>query len=156
MIEVATIEDVPRLVDLGAVMHAESPRFREQPFSRVKVAQTLVGLIQGRGVVFVARRDGQIVGGMAGGVAPNWFNDELQGFELAVFLAPEARHGLTAMRLVRAFFLWCRARGARHVRMGITTGVHTDSTARFYRALGMQDAGVFFDMDLEANDVHGT
>ncbi len=156
MIEAATIEDVPRLVELGALMHAEAPNFCELPFSRVKVAQTLVGLIQGGGVVFVARRGGEIVGGIAGGVAPNWFNDELQGFELAVFLAPEARHGLTAMRLVRAFFIWCQARGARRVRMGITTGVHTDSTARFYRALGMQDAGVFFDMNLEDSDVHGT
>ena len=66
-IRTATLEDVPRLVELGAALHAESPRWSRIPFSPARAAETLTGLIlHADGVVYVAERGGQIIGGIAG------------------------------------------------------------------------------------------
>lgn len=141
-VEVATLADVPRLAALGFAMHAESD-YRDQPYDEGKVRALMEYLIGGAGAVFVVRRDGEIVGAMAGGVTSNWFNDEPQGFEYGLFIEPAARHGLTALRLVSAFCIWCEKRGAKRLRVGITTGVQTEGTAALYRLAGFQDGGVF-------------
>lgn len=147
MIRAAVHGDIPRLVELGALMHGES-KYRAQTFDRDKVGRLLASLIAGDGVVFVAERGGLVVGGMAGGVAPNWFNDDLLGFEYALFVAPAARHGITAMKLVSAFTNWCALRGAKRLRVGITTGVQVENTAALYRALGYVDDGIFLSKEL--------
>jgi GNAT superfamily N-acetyltransferase len=147
MLEVATLLDIPRIVDLGQQLHDTSD-YRDIPFNRAKVGYLMASLIQGAGVVFVHRRDGEIVGGIAGAVAEHWFSDELHGFEFSFFLEPSARHGITALRLVRAFENWCRLRGAKSIRMGITTGINQEGTAGFYRHIGFKDAGVLFQLEI--------
>lgn len=147
MIEVAKLEDVIRIVDLGELLHQEST-YRGIPYSRPKVAILMTKLIAEDGVVFVAKKDGVIVGGIAGGVTEHWFSDEKVGFEYSFFLAKEARNGITAIRLIRAFASWCSLRGAKAMKMGITTGINAERTAEFYRSLGMKDDGVLFQMEL--------
>lgn len=146
MLEAAKLSDIPRIVALGREMHAESS-YRDQAFDGAKVGRLLAGLIQGAGVVFVARRGDNIIGGLAGGVTQNWFNDDLIGFEYGLFVSQQHRGIIAARALVTAFHSWCWMRGAVRIRMGITTGVHAESTAKFYRKLGMHDAGSFFDME---------
>lgn len=141
-VEVATPDDAPRLAALGWEMHQESS-YRDQPYDEAKVRTLMMRLIGGAGVVFVVRRDGQIVGGIAGGVTENWFNDERIAFEYGLFIEPAARHGITAMRIVLAFCKWCEIKGARRVRVGITTGVQVEGTAALYRMCGFVDDGVF-------------
>ena len=147
MIEVGKIEDVGRMVELGEVMHAESS-YRDIPYSRSKVAALLTGLMVRDGVVFVARRNGKIVGGIAGGVTEHWFSEEKVGYEHALFMEPESRSGITAIRLLNALKVWCASQGAKTLRLGITTGVHVEATARLYRSQGAQDAGLFFVMEI--------
>jgi GNAT superfamily N-acetyltransferase len=147
MVEAATLLDIPRLVELGAAMHAESS-YAGRDFDRVKVGQLLAALIAGGGVVFVVRRDGEVVGGMAGGVAPQWFGNDLTGFDYGLFLIPQARHGTLALRLIRAFEVWCRIKGAKDIRLGITTGVRPEGTARLYQSAGYSDGGLLFHKEL--------
>lgn len=142
MIRAATLDDLPRLVMLGAAMHAEST-YRDQPFVAEKVANLLGALINGAGVVFVSTRDDVVMGGMAGGVATNWFNDEQVAFEYGLFMSPAARHGMSALKLVSAFDKWLQLKGVKRSRVGITTGVNVDGTAALYRSLGYVDSGVF-------------
>lgn len=147
MIRGAQLSDVPAIVDIGAVLHCTST-YRDIPFNRAKVAALMQSLINGAGVVFVAERDGKVVGGIAGGVAPHWFSDELQGYEYTLVVLPESRHGLISTKLVLAMKAWWRLKGAKRYRMGITTGINVDATARFYRHLGMNDAGQIFEGEL--------
>jgi hypothetical protein len=141
MIRPATLADITRLVDLGELMHAESPNYRDIPFSRTKVATLLTLLITRDGVVFVSEKDGVVVGGIAGGVTEYWFSLEKFGFEYAFFLAQEARHGITAVRLQRAFKAWCRLQGVKRFIMGTSTGIATEGTAKFFEAVGMELTG---------------
>ena len=147
MIEVAKLEDVARIVDLGEMLHQEST-YRTIPYSRSKVATLMTKLIMADGVVFVSKKNGVIVGGIAGGVTEHWFSEEHVGFEYSFFLEPGARHGITAMRLMRAFSTWCRMQGAKSLRMGITTGINYESTKRLYLSMGFKFDGALFVLEL--------
>ena len=147
MIRPAQMADTMRIVDIGEALH-EASTYREIPYSREKVTGLMRSLIQGAGVVFVAEKDGQIVGGIAGGVTSHWFSDELTGFEYSFFILPEHRHGLVAMKLLLAMKAWCTAKGAKTLRIGITTGINVEGTARFYRYMGFEDAGQLFEWKL--------
>jgi hypothetical protein len=141
VIRAAKLQDIPRLVDLGELMHAESPNYRDIPFSREKVATTLTHLVTRDGVVFVSERGGVVVGGIAGGTTEYWFSLEKFGFEYAFFLTPEARHGITAVRLQRTFKEWCKLQGVKRFIMGTSTGIATTGTTEFFEALGMELTG---------------
>ena len=147
MIRPAQLADVARIAEIGEALHQEST-YRAIPYSREKVVGLMRSLIQGDGVVFVAEKNGQIVGGIAGGVTAHWFSDELTGFEYSFFVLPEHRHGLVAMKLLLAMKAWCTAKGAKTLRIGITTGINVEGTARFYRHMGFRDAGNLFEMEL--------
>lgn len=147
MIRSAQLSDVARIVEIGAALHAESD-YRDISYNPQKVGALMELLIQGGGVVFVAEKSGEVVGGIAGGVTDHWFSDELTGFEYSFFVLPEHRHGLVAMKLLLAMKAWCKAMGAKTLRIGITTGINTEGTARFYRHMGFRDAGNLFEMEL--------
>jgi GNAT superfamily N-acetyltransferase len=147
VIRTAKLEDIPRIVDLGEMMHQES-NYRDVPFSREKVAALMTHLITRDGVVFLAERGGVVAGGIAAAVAEQWFSDEKFGFEYGLFITPESRHGITAGRLLRAYRIWCKSQGAKRASLGITTGVNVEGTARFYRSQGWQDFGPIFWMEV--------
>lgn len=146
MIRVATIEDVPRIADIGAMMHAESPEYRDIEYDRDKVAQTMIGLIE-HGVVFLYESGGEIRGGVAGGLSEFWFSRERIAGDFSLFVLPEHRQGMIAVRLVLAFKAWAKMRGARRVTMGITTGIHEEATAQLYLSTGMRRNGLLFAED---------
>lgn len=152
MIDVATLEDVPRLVELGAMLHVASS-YRTIPYSSRKVETLLESLISGDGVVFVARDSaGVVIGGLAGGIAQFWFSDEPHGYEYSFFVEPTRRHGLIAMKLIEAFTIWCGRRGARVVRMGITTGIQEEGTSRLFEFMGFRRIGTLFERDTHHGD----
>lgn len=146
-VEVATPEDAPEIAALGELLHVESS-YARIPYVPSKVEALMRNLAGGAGVIFVVRQDGAIVGGIAGAVSEHWFSNELHGYEFSFFIKPEARNGFTAIKLVNAFSIWCRKRGAKSVRMGITTGIHESSTGQLYRMLGFKDAGSLFQLEV--------
>lgn len=142
MIRLATLQDIPRLVELGALMHAES-RYARLSFSREKVAAILQAVIE-RGAVFVAERDGEIIGGFAGVVEPHWFSTDLIATDLALFVEPGKRGGFAAAHLVDAFLDWAAQRGAVMTDILINTGIRTEDTARLFDRLGGKAAGLIY------------
>jgi GNAT superfamily N-acetyltransferase len=147
-VEVATPDDAAEIAALGRVLH-DTSNYAGIPYNEAKVADLMRVLAGGSGVIFVVRHESAIVGGIAGAVAPHWFSDELHGFEYSFFLLPAARAAMSpAVKLLNAFKTWCASRGAKSVRIGITTGIHTDRTAGLYRRLGFEDAGLLFQLEL--------
>lgn len=155
MIRPATFEDIPRLVELGEVMHLES-RYRVLPYAPNKVFGLLARMIeQDTGLLLVAEKGGQIVGGFAGLIAEHWFSNSRIATDFALFIHPDHRGGMTAARLLKAFVAWARKEGAALITAGITTGVHTDATTRLYQSLGFEPVGIAFNMEGSSN-VHRT
>ncbi len=143
----ATHDDLDLLMDIAVAMHRESPRFSRLGFSPEKVLNLYVTLIdQPQGLLLVAERDGLVVGGVAAFVSEHWFSDDLVANEFAVFLLPEHRGGMTAARLVRGYIEWAQAQGAKIIQLGISTGVQPVETAALYRALGLKEFSLGFEV----------
>lgn len=136
-IRVATLEDLPRILDLGEALHHESPRWSRMNFNRDKASAYIANLInQTNGVVFLAERGGLIVGGIAGMVAEHWCSDDLLGYEVSLFMESGARGTMAPARLICALEAWCELRGALWTTAGTSTGLDPERTAGLYETLG--------------------
>lgn len=147
MIRPATNDDIPRIIELGHLLHQTSS-YASMTFDPGMAASFIESLISGLGVVFVADVGGVIVGGIAGGITEQWFSSDLLAFDYSFFIDPKVRSGITATRLMLTFTEWARLKGAKNIQIGITTGINEEGTARFYRSLGFVDSGLFFNKEL--------
>jgi GNAT superfamily N-acetyltransferase len=148
MIRAAKHSDVPRLIELGTMLHKISS-YSSMAFSPEKAEAFLHELINGQnGVVFVAEISGLVVGGMAGGIVDQWFSDELIAYDYSIFIEPSRRSGITATRLVLAFEEWARIRGARHVQLGIGTKLNVEGTSKLYQSLGFEVFAPLFQKEI--------
>lgn len=139
MIEPGQPSDIEGLVELGRQMAAESPRWNRLAYSAERVRTTITNLLAtSDGLVLVARRDGLLVGGILAIASPNWMSDEVIAQELAFFILPQYRGSFTATRLICAMAAWSKAKGARWIEAGVSTGVHTERTAALYERLGFR------------------
>lgn len=154
MIRPATFADIPELLTLAALMHAESD-YRALRFDILKAAKLFESLMLGGidGFLVVCERGDAIVGGMAGYVMPHWISQDRVAGEYGLFVHPEARGSHAAPLLLRAFTRWARSRGAVLIQAGVTTGVHTEDTVRLYEALGYERTGIYLRLK-ESDNVH--
>ncbi|QXI40437.1 GNAT family N-acetyltransferase [Pseudomonas xantholysinigenes] len=148
MIRAATHDDIPRLVELGTLLHHTSS-YAGTSFNPDKVGSFLGQLIDGLGVVFAAEVDGQVVGGFAGAITEQWFSDDLLAYDYSIFIEPGKRHGIIALKLILAFQNWATAKGVKEIHMGITTGMNVEGTSRLYKRLGFEYVGPLFKMEVE-------
>ena len=145
MIRPAWRSDIPRLVRLGVLMHEES-RYSRLRLDQEKLANLLASLIDGdHGCVLVAERDREVVGGIVGVLTEHWCSNDTVATDLALFLAPEARGGMLAARLVNGFVAWAKEQGAAMISMGISTGVSVEATGRLYEACGGRQYGTLWE-----------
>jgi len=143
MIRHATLKDIPALIELGKVMHAES-RYRVLPYLPSRVERTLLALMAGAGVVLVAEVDGEIVGGFMGTCAEHFFSSAKVAGDLAIFVAPDYRGGLLGARLIKTFVDWAKEQGAKIIDTSVTTGVMTPKTEALFARLGGELVGSVF------------
>lgn len=143
----ATLNDLPILINLGEIMHAESPRFSCINFSPARLGHTLASLIKSpMGFVWVTETEaGDVAGGLVATAFQHWASDDLMTTDLALFLAPDHRGGTAAARLARKYHQWARDLGAKLIQQGVTTGVHTDQTVQLLERLGMKRCGVILE-----------
>lgn len=145
----ATSEDIEQLVEIGRLMHAEAPNYRDFAYVPEKVRAALErSIVDGPAFVHVDD-DGKIDGGFAGVVSERWFSSEKMVNDIALFVTADRRGGLVAYLLMRAFLAWCEMNGCdpRQVQVGITTGVLEDETARLYERLGFRRCGSLFRLE---------
>lgn len=151
MIRPANLLDIPRMVQLGAAMHAES-RFASLSWDADKVAELIAGLIDHRqGLALVAVREGQVIGGFLGACEAHFFSSDKFACDLALFVEPGKRGGVAAARLLKAFVTWAQKQGASMIQSGITTGVDLDKSTKLYQACGFAHVGNLFEYQGESN-----
>jgi GNAT superfamily N-acetyltransferase len=142
MIRTATPEDIPRIVELGAVMHQEAPRFRDFPYLPERCAESVARILaHPHGIVLVADiPDDGIVGGIMAVAVPHYACDFIQACDLALFISPEFRGSSTIVRLLKAYREWAWGMGAEP-NIGLNTGVAPERTAKLLSALGAEQTG---------------
>lgn len=142
MVRDATLADIPAMLRLGEIMHAES-RYSFMAYDAEKVAGTLRSLM-GTGFVRVHERNGEIDGGMVGYMTEAWFSRARVAAELALFVTPGKRGGMAAWYLLSEFSAWAENQGAQEITLAITTGVKVEETGRMYQRLGFEQVGGVF------------
>lgn len=145
MIRTATTADIPRMVDLGRLMHEESPVYRRLTFSADRLAQSLAVAIRD-GFARVVEKDGQIIGGMAAIAMQHWCSEDMVSSDLALFIAPECRGGMAAARLITAYTAWAADLGIKLPMLGVTAGIDTEITVALCERLGWRRFGVLMEM----------
>lgn len=143
----ATVEDIPRLIELGGLMHAESERFSRHPYAPDRIDALLRRLIGSpRGLVLVATDETDMFGVFVGVAAEHWACEALVASDLALFVRQDKRGSTAAPRLLCGYVAWCKSIGAAMATAGISTQVHPEKSARLYRGLGFQEVGPVFDV----------
>lgn len=143
MIRPATAADIPRMVELGRAMHAESPVFSRMRFDPEKLAATIAHMIDSPGgFAYVAVHGGQVVGGLVAMAAPHYFSPDLVACDLAFFMAADHRGGLSMVRMVGEYVRWAQGMGAVLIQLGLMTGVNVGQTEALLTRLGWHRAGL--------------
>ena len=144
MIRLAALDDIPRMVELGALMHAESPEFKGMRFDSDKLAATIATVISNTGGGFARALElqGRVVGGMLAMATPHYFSPDFVTCDLAMFIAPEHRGGMAAVRLLAAYRDWGKKLGAAKVQLGVMAGIDSWMVEALCERLGARRAGV--------------
>ena len=145
MVRFAKPEDLDALVVLGAIMHAESPRFSKLAFAPHRLRATLEQVLQHGFLMVATELDDTIIGGMAAICLPHWASDDLVATDLALFIHPDHRGGIAPARLVNQYRMWARGKGAKLIDMGVNTGVHPEQTAQFLVRMGWSPVGAILE-----------
>jgi len=142
MIRPATLIDVPRMVELGAIMHAES-RHASLSYDPDKMARTIESLIDyPGGFAIVADHGGRVIGGFLGIAEEHFFSREKFSFDLATFIDPAYRGGYVAAALLKAYVKWAQGQGITCINAGVASGINHDVSIRLYERIGFAHTGV--------------
>jgi GNAT superfamily N-acetyltransferase len=144
MIRNATLEDIPKLVEMGLALHDEST-YKHVEYSPERVAETC-RLMIANGFLVVAEKEGEVIGVMMGDVYVPWYTTERMGIDYTLYIMPEHRNGLIAVKMIKRFEQWCISMGAKQIRPGIGTG--DPSAIKLYKALGYRSVGEWFLKDV--------
>jgi GNAT superfamily N-acetyltransferase len=146
MIRQATYSDIPALLYLGQVMHAESA-YSPYDYNPAKVAELAETLIDAEhGIALVAEDEGVIQGAFLGVVYPHWFGDDLVSTDYALFMHPDCRGGTQAYRLIKRYIVEARAKGAKQIMLANSTGVVPSRVAALFESLGFHRLGYVFEL----------
>jgi GNAT superfamily N-acetyltransferase len=144
MIREARYDDLEQILILGWDMHQES-RYKDLDYDVEKSAMFFqMAMDDSKYLFLVSEKAGQIIGGFIGYCVSQWFSDDKTAGDLVLYVQPEHRGGLSAVRLVKKYIEWAKDQGVKdgHIGLGITTGIHTEKTGRFYESLGFEKTGI--------------
>lgn len=144
MIRLGTADDIPRVIEMAEQLKDISS-YQHITISATRITECCKAMIQA-GFFVVAEIDGKVVGGMMGDVYTPWYSEDKLGVDYSIFVEPEHRNGLLAVKMLKRFEEWCIKMGAKQIRPGIGTG--DMSSSRLYQALGYKPVGNWFLKDI--------
>lgn len=141
------VGDTPGLIALCRAMQEESPIYQRFSFHPAKVEHwAQLCLSSPDWFCLVAHNaEGEMVGFVAAGCVELLFSEEKTVDDLALYVAPRWRGTTAAVRMVRQLLNWSVAKGARLVRMGVTTGTNPEQAARFLERFGFRQTGLLME-----------
>ena len=137
--------DTASIMKLTEAMHSESPHYSIYPYDPDKVLSLVkVFLTNNDFYCVVAERDSQVVGFMAVAIIQTFFGTDDFVEDLSFYVLPVSRGTSAALRMVKFAEAWGISRGAKAIRVGVTTGVRTDSSESFFLKLGYEETGKMY------------
>lgn len=143
MIRKATPADFDTMIALGRNMVAEG--WPNVELDDAKVRAVLEALVV-EGYAMVHTTDDVIDGLLLGSISAFWFSQALCAHDYAFYVAPAARGGYAAPRLVVDFIRWARAGAVAEIVIAVSSGVEIESSGRLLETCGFRRAGGVYKM----------
>lgn len=130
-------EDVEVAIAMGQALHRDSPTFGRARFDADKLRGLAERCLQHPDwCCLMAWADEDPVGLFVGFVAEDWFGPDLYAADLTFWVRPESRGSSAAIRLLFAFEGWAESKGAKEIRVGVSTGISVERATNFYMKAG--------------------
>lgn len=130
--------DTHNIVEMLRVLREESPAYNYVEDDPVWVAGNLEPLLERDAIVGVIEPER---GFMIGAVYNTWYSKRIEAAEQLLYVHPDHRGGLLAVRLIKAFEALARSAGATYLHVGATTDMAEDRTRELYMRLGYEPKG---------------
>ena len=143
------MKDLPRLIELGKAMHAESPGYRHIPFDENTLKHLAKTAIKNPHTItaFVAETDNlpDIIGMIIVTIQPYFFSKAVFLTDLLLYVDQDHRNNLLVpSALLDRAMEWGRQRDVLEFRFGETTGVMPEALDKFYRFKGFEKGGTLY------------
>lgn len=133
--------DIAAMIALGRQLHAESC-YQTLPLDDGRMAEIgRRGLSDGNPGLLIAEHDGQIVGMAIVVLGEYYFSPIRTATVQLLYVAPLARGGPAAVKLLRALRAWARQNEAHDLHVNVTTAIQPARTDRFLRRMGFRQTG---------------
>lgn len=141
IIRLAQNEDFPAMMALGRLLHGESG-FRALPMDETRMLEIgRRGLKDGNPGLFVAERNGEIVGMAIVVLGEYYFSPIRSATVQLLYVHPDARGSWAAIKLLRVIRKWAKQNQAQDLHVNVTTGIDPARTDRFLRTMGFRQTG---------------
>jgi GNAT superfamily N-acetyltransferase len=145
-----TADDMPQIIALGRQMHKESS-YNGLDFDDDTVMDLADQWLSNPEIYFcrVAEdKQKEIFGMYVGLISSYYFGKDLVANDLLLFVVPDRRGSIAAVKLIKEFEQWAKDKGAAEVRPALSTGVKVEETKQLYEALGYEAVGFTFNKRL--------
>lgn len=137
MIRPMTLDDLPRLIEMGREFYDESEEYKLYSFDEDKLVALGHLAMEGEyAICLVHERDGTVDGMLYGFAYEQFFSEDMSASEMFVFASKDARGAFIGKRLLMAFELWAESLGVKEMRVGVSAGITTERTIGLYKKLG--------------------
>lgn len=133
-----TVLDIERMIQLGALMHQESPTYRGLSFD--------IATIRKRAAVWWTHKEvygvviecnSEIIGMMVGLISPFFFSNERRIDDLLMYIHPQHRdRPLILRRMLRMYEEIAKRLGIRYSLLGNSAGIADARLLKFYERSG--------------------
>ena len=136
-----TVDDIDRLLELGAEMHAKSAAAK-YPFNREKARAVLNVFLTVPGTfAYGVEIDGTLIGGFIGVASTHYFLDLLIAKDVVIFVTENRRGAFAATKLCKMFEEWAAGEGADECCIDLSSGIEHDRNAKLFTHLGYSRVG---------------
>lgn len=140
MVRAIVVEDIGIIIEMLYALHEESPRYGRVIPDEKYVSACLKQMIEQPD--FIGFIDTKLRGIMFGTATRQWFDSNLDAYEQILYLFPEHRGGMLAVRLIKSFEDKARNLGCWHVRAAVSTELQVEQTLKLYERLGYRREGL--------------
>ena len=120
-VRIATVDDAQKIF-LAILDVREETNYVHFNFLPEKAFKSVVAWIQKpNSVMFVAEKDSEVAGILAGGIFNHWLTDDACASEEVFFVRKKYRSQGIAALLLDAFMKWAESK-CKHIFAGVTTG----------------------------------
>ncbi len=138
----ATSEDLPDIIGMALMFHAESPVHGWLPFNPTRVRELVLAAIDDPlWLPLVVYADGALIGMAMMLVVPTFFGDDMEACDLAFYVDHDRRGSRAALAMLFHIRAWAKARGARRLTITPNTGINQDQAVRFFEKCGFITQG---------------